>query len=88
MDNTAVSQGATLLLQFVQSAGVIGILIVFVVLFYRGEILPRKVWDKMTRQVVDGICTRYEAATQKMVADIVEQVSEVQCRTCSMKQEE
>jgi len=49
--------------------GVVGILVVVFVLFFRGDLLPRKVWAELTEKVTMEISMKIVAAVQGNLKD-------------------
>lgn len=46
------------ILQAVNAAGTVGVFIVLFVLFMRGDLLSRKVWEELTKQVIEQTVDR------------------------------
>lgn len=52
--------GFTELLQVANTTGVIGILVFFVVAFYRGDIMPKSVFDKILDRLLKDLADNWK----------------------------
>jgi len=56
------------ILEIISSFGVIGILGLLIVLLYRGDLLPRKVWEELTKSAMREIVQEFKAALNEVLA--------------------
>jgi len=56
------------ILEIISSFGVIGILGLLIVLFYRGDLLPRKVWEELTKSTMREIVQEFKEALNEVLA--------------------
>jgi len=53
------------IMTILNTGGVIAVLVVVLVLFFRGDLLPRKVWVELTEKVTVEISTKIVVAIQE-----------------------
>jgi len=56
------------ILEIISSFGVIGILGLLIVLLYRGDLLPRKVWEELTKSTMREIVQEFKEALNEVLA--------------------
>ena len=59
--------GVTTILAAMNSAGIIGVLIVMFVLFYRGDLMSRKVYEELTRHILQDLCDKIGDRIERVV---------------------
>jgi hypothetical protein len=47
-----------MLLQIVNGIGTVGLLVILFVLFYRGDIMSRRVYEELTKRILSELCER------------------------------
>ena len=57
----------TTILAAMNSAGIIGVLIVMFVLFYRGDLMSRKVYTELTDHILKELCDRISDKIDEIV---------------------
>ena len=55
------------ILEIISSFGVIGILGLLIVLLYRGDLLPRKVWEELTKSTMKEIVQELKEALSEVL---------------------
>lgn len=58
------------ILEIISSFGVIGILGLLIVLLYRGDLLPRKVWEELTRSAMREMVQEFKEALDEILVRI------------------
>jgi len=53
----------------INTGGVIAVLLLFVVLLVKGDLIPRKTYDDLTKRVLKEICTEIVLAIRAMLRD-------------------
>lgn len=48
----------TTVLTALNSAGVVGILVVIFILFYRGDLMSRKTYEELTHHILEELCDK------------------------------
>ncbi len=56
------------ILEIISSFGVIGILGLLIVLLYRGDLLPRKVWEELTKSAMREIVQEFKETLNEVLA--------------------
>jgi len=56
------------ILEIISSFGVIGILGLLIVLLYRGDLLPRNVWEELTKSTMREIVQEFKEALNEVLA--------------------
>lgn len=55
-------------LDVISSFGVIGVLGLLIILLYRGDLLPRKVWEELTRNTMKELCREFKDMLNEVLA--------------------
>jgi len=58
------------ILEIISSFGVIGVLGLLIVLFYRGDLLPRKVWEELTKSAMREMVQEFKEAVNEILTRI------------------
>ncbi len=53
-----MSEQAISIWNLINTGGVIATLVITVIMFMRGDILPRKVYEELTTRILNELCTR------------------------------
>jgi len=51
----------------INTAGIIGILVVLFVLFYRGDLMSRKVYEELTKHILKELCDQISDQIDKVI---------------------
>lgn len=55
------------LLYVVNTIGTLGVMSLMLWLFYRGDILPRRVYEELVQRLLDGVCERFKIVVDEII---------------------
>ena len=64
------------IMAILNTGGVVAVLVVVLVLFFRGDLLPRKVWVELTEKVTLEISMKVVSAVQGCLKEELEKMKE------------